>query len=516
MFSNAPAKYPELIDLLRIAKPDDLGSGVFSIPEESWPQINESKEGELKKALFEASKLSPIESLARIRILFQEHKERLIWVWAELGFAHLIKALKHLLAMADITAVPFPFSTLEDLKEYYIRKGYLADQHMRKALAEVRAEKDVEVVRSLIVNLYKPWLQSITEKFQGLVENNYSIFSEPYQGIEHEIYILFVDAFRFELAKEFAERLDGTKYKLDLKPFWSAIPSVTATGKPHFSPVAPAIDTTSKSIEFRPQLLNGKDLQTAAFREALEKADFHFIAKSDQINPEQKNWQEIGEIDKKGHAEQAEVVRSIRDLLDQVNEVIEEAFLKGIKRIMIVTDHGWLLLPGGLPKEELKKDLTETRWGRCALIKEGAPCSLLHLPWRWNPGTFIAFAPGISFFKKNEEYAHGGISLQECLLPVLVIENLTTSNNTARITDAKWVGLTCRITTTDAQDGYKVDIRTKFNDPSTSVLLSANRSVIENKITLMVDDTAENQSVVVVLIDGNDRIIDKKLTLAGA
>jgi hypothetical protein len=515
MFSNAPVKYPELVELLRSAIPEDLGVGVYSIPKESWPQINESKEAELRKALSEAGKLSPVESLAKIRKLFHEHKERLNWVWAELGHANLIKALQHIQAMADITTAPFPFSRLEDLREYYISKGYLADQNMRKALAEVRAEKDVEVVRSLIVNLYKPWLQSITEKFQGLVENNFSIFSEPYEGIEEEPFILFVDAFRFELAKEFAERTDGTKYKLDLKACWSAIPSVTPTGKPHYSPVAPSIDSASRSIEFRPQLLNGKDLQTAAFREALEKVDFHFIAKSDQINPDQKNWQEIGEIDKKGHAEQAEVVRRINELLDQVNEAIEEAFSKGIKRILVVTDHGWLLLPGGLPKEEIRKDLTETRWGRCALIKDGAPCNLLHLPWRWNPGIFIAFAPGISFFKKNEEYAHGGISLQECLVPVMVIKNLETSKNLAKITDARWVGLTCRVTTIDSRDGFKVDIRTRFNDPSTSVILSPNRSVIGNKITLMIDDTAENQSVVVVLIDENDRIIDKKLTLAG-
>ena len=37
-----------------------------------------------------------------------------------------------------------------------------------------------------------------------------------------------------------------------------------------------------------------------------------------------------------------------------------------------MTDHGWLLLPGGLPKTQLNEGLTETRWGRCALIKEGA------------------------------------------------------------------------------------------------------------------------------------------------
>jgi hypothetical protein len=51
------------------------------------------------------------------------------------------------------------------------------------------------------------------------------------------------------------------------------------------------------------------------------------------------------------------------------------------------------------PKLNSMLGLTETRWGRCALIKEGATTDLLHLPWRWNPSIFIAYAPGISFFK---------------------------------------------------------------------------------------------------------------------
>ena len=33
-------------ELLRFAKPDDLGSGMFALPTESWPQVNEQKEEE--------------------------------------------------------------------------------------------------------------------------------------------------------------------------------------------------------------------------------------------------------------------------------------------------------------------------------------------------------------------------------------------------------------------------------------------------------------------------------------
>ena len=57
----------------------------------------------------------------------------------------------------------------------------------------------------------------------------------------------------------------------------------------------------------------------------------------------------------------------------------------------------------------------------------------MHLPWRWNESIFIAYAPGISFFKKNEEYAHGGISIQECLVPTILIENPNAAKVNAKI-----------------------------------------------------------------------------------
>src|SRR3546814_2915340 len=53
-------------------------------------------------------------------------------------------------------------------------------------------------------------------------------------------------------------------------------------------------------------------------------------------------------------------------------ERIAELCEAGWKHIRIVTDHGWLLMPGGLPKSELPRHQTETRWGRCAVLKDSA------------------------------------------------------------------------------------------------------------------------------------------------
>ena len=177
-----------------------------------------------------------------------------------------------------------------------------------------------------------------------------------------------------------------------------------------------------------------------------------------------KYWQEIGDIDTKGHEEQGEMVRRIEELFDQVHEAIDVTFERGIKRIKIVTDHGWLLMPGGLPKTQLNAGLTETSLGSLCSYKGrcyyrfAAICPGVGIPFP----IFIAYAPGISFFKANEEYAHGGISLHECLVPTMIIENPNVLHIEAEVKVVKWVNLKCTIQTSDVPDGYSIMISARI------------------------------------------------------
>nr|HRD07645.1 BREX-1 system phosphatase PglZ type B [Saprospiraceae bacterium] len=494
LYATAPHKYPEIEALLRLAKPADLGSGMFALPEESWPQVNEQKEEVLEQALTKVAKQDAAKALTSLRELEKEHGARRNWVWFELGKSPLTDSLQYLVQMAAKSQEAYSTVSIDSIQNYYTTQGFNIDQHMRKALAAVKTEKDKEIVKSMIQLFYQPWIENMTYKFQKLVAQDSGIFTEQTATQETETYVLFVDAFRYELAEEFAKRLEKQKLKVSLQASWSAIPSLTPTSKPNVSPIATTVSTQSTITEFRPQLQNGKDLQTQAFRDALKAAEFKLVTHANDIQTEGKHWQEIGDIDTKGHEEQADMVKRIDELFDQVQEALDVAFERGIKRFKIVTDHGWLLLPGGLPKTPLNAGLTETRWGRCALIKEGAATNLLHLPWRWNPSIFIAYAPGISFFKANKEYAHGGISLHECIVPTVIVENPNIQKIIAEIKVVKWINLKCTINTSDVPDGYKVDIRTKYNDAKTSIVLSKNKTLQGNTVTLMVDDAAEHQA----------------------
>lgn len=515
LYANAPKKYTEIEDLLRSAKPADLGVGVFAIPQESWPQVNEIAEEKLLTDLTKAATLLPKEATSKLIALEESNKNRRTWIWNELGKSPLANSLQYLAEMAKICSTAFPSSSIEELKDYYISKGLQADQCMRKALAAVKSEKDKKAIKSIIQLIYQPWLELTTNKFQSHIAQNADIFTKQEAKIETENYVLFVDAFRYELAEEFNQRLKRLKYKVALKSNWSAIPSLTPTAKPNVSPIAVSVSKTSEIVEFRPQLSNGKDLQTAAFREQLLANGFTHVTNPGDINATGKSWQEIGDIDTKGHEEQADMVKRIEELFDQIHEALDVAFEKGVKQIKIVTDHGWLLMPGGLPKTQLNAGLAETRWGRCALIKDGATTDLLHLPWRWNPAIYIAYAPGINFFKINEEYAHGGISIHECLVPEMIIENPNTSASTGKIQEFKWTNLKCAIITEHLGEGFTIDIRTKYNDETTTIVESTNKNISENKGYLMVNDSAEFQAATIVLIDPNGRIIDKKSTTVG-
>ena len=75
---------------------------------------------------------------------------------------------------------------------------------------------------------------------------------------------------------------------------------------------------------------------------------------------------------------------------------------------MVVTDHGWLLLPGGLPAAKLPEHFTEFRKPRFALLKPGSPSDDLPIvPWRWNQAIEFVGAPSIRCFQGGPEYAHG-------------------------------------------------------------------------------------------------------------
>lgn len=510
-FSHAPARYPMVQKYLRLAKPDDLGEGLFELPRDSWPQENEEAEKELLKALNNIPNTARKNLIPKLQTLIEEHKWREESIWDELGEAPLLNALCHLEQLAVLVTKSYTSGSLEQLIQYYTDEGIQVDKAVRQARAAVSKTDDIKAVSSCIYYIYKPWLEVFTEKFQQhFISPDSSQTPQPEAPV-----VLFIDALRYDVAKDLVKRLSNLG-EVELTHHITALPSLTPTAKPYNSPLSKEISRTSSIKDFRPSL-NGKDLTTNLFRNALSEVDYKYISSPAEIEPDAKYWLEIGTLDTRGHQEQSGMVRRIPELLDEAVDLIQRIHEQGIKKITIVTDHGWLLLPGGLPKATATKDLLEIRWGRCALIKEGAKVDLPQYPWTWNPEIYIAYAPGIAFFKANEEYAHGGISAQECIVPQITLSFKQNEALSGRISDVDWNNLICHITLEDAPDGFLVDIRRVKDDENSSVVFSkkAKRVVKDNKARLMVDDTYEREAAHVILMNKEKIILDTKLVTIG-
>jgi hypothetical protein len=56
---------------------------------------------------------------------------------------------------------------------------------------------------------------------------------------------------------------------------------------------------------------------------------------------------------------------------------------------------------------------------RLATLKEGAPTSYPRFSWSWEKDVLLTTPTGARAFYAGVEYAHGGVSPQECILPIL-------------------------------------------------------------------------------------------------
>ena len=113
----------------------------------------------------------------------------------------------------------------------------------------------------------------------------------------------------------------------------------------------------------------------------------------------------------------------------------------------------------------------------------------------------------------GNEYAHGGLSLQESLVPVIrVTAGEAAATAAAKMVPISWAGLRCRVQIEVVQPGLSVDLRTKVNDPDSSV---SKVRPVDNKgaaSLLVADDELEGTPAAVVVLDASGHVITKQPT----
>jgi len=517
LYRDSFASFPQVFALLSKLQPPQQGLFPDQDLLSGYPQANEQGEAALRYALSACASMDAPRARAAVLAAEKEHGQRRAWLWARMGQSPLAVALAHLAEVAHHSAVLPIGSTPTELASSYQQTGWQVDHAALHALACVHAKVDLDAVSSALRAMYLPWLEETASRLQQAVKAAGGLPVVPAETLAAGTCMVFVDGLRYDVAVLLQQRLAAVG-DVSLSARCTSLPSVTASGKAWCSPVAAHIAGTADDLEFEPRVsADGKPLSAYNFRKLLSEHGVQPLDRHETGDPQGQAWTEAGDLDHYGHEHGVRLARDLDTQLNQVIERVEELLDAGWKRIRIVTDHGWLLMPGGLPKTELPKHQAETRWGRCAVLKETAYGTPLTFGWDWCKDVQVAYAPGVSNFVAGAEYAHGGISLQECLVPVLDLDRVSSSAPAASVTiqSVIWKGLRCTVVVEGAAPGQLVDIRTKAALASSSLAASV-KPLEGGKASLAVaDDEQMGSAAVVVVLGADGEVLQKQATTIG-
>ena len=517
-FGDAPLLYPGILAVLRTARPKDL---LHPIEPSRQPDLNEEREDRLRAALEAAAELPHADACDRVAALDGEHRERRGWVWAQIGESPYALALEPLGRLARAARRDLAGASAEALAADYAEQGWRCDRAAVEALSRLESGAEYDLVVKVIRALYEPWLDRAARRFQDLLSAGDTDPGKLASGVnaEPETCILFADGLRFDLGAMLRERLEARGVRAQLGHRLAPFPTVTATAKPLASPAHSACAGAASAEDFYPAVSgDGKPATAARLRDLMARRGMVVLDAGEPsmaVDSEAGGWMETGKIDTLGHSLGAGLARQIDAEVDAIAERVDSLLGAGWRRVRVVTDHGWLLLVGGLPRVDLPPSLVETKWARCAAVRGESMPAVPTYPWYWNPLLRIASPPGIGAFRAGTEYAHGGVSLQECVVPDLIVER-DTAAVAARIADVVWRGMRCRVAVETNAPGVKVDLRLNRRQAESSIAAAVRAVSDAGHASLVVaDDEHEGAAALVVVLDEAGRVLDDEPTTVG-
>ncbi|MDA3948559.1 MAG: PglZ domain-containing protein [Spirochaeta sp.] len=347
-----------------------------------------------------------------------------------------------------------------DLVSWYLKDGVPVDAAYRAFIFAARTRDDDEpwsddfdTLEEEMSKRYRTWVDAVQHTFINHVERDgwplsglarqtetYRNNVEPLLDAGHRVAYFLVDALRYDLAVALKDKL-GTGFQTELRSAGAAIPSKTRLGMAALAPdegqrLSVSVENGDWSVRRGDRLLN-----TAADRDGWYKeykGDQVDVTKLDQWNKKGKK-QDVSDsvrlmvvrttdIDAVGETGSDAVFRaSLEGLISDLTRGIRRAFERGFSHVVVATDHGFLYLPDRQAGDEVTAPTGDVKikQPRYAFGKIEAADHLLRLEEPELGYTLselcVALPRTLGTFGKPKYYVHGGLSLQEALIPVMTV-----------------------------------------------------------------------------------------------
>jgi hypothetical protein len=481
------------------------------------PHDNALAEKVLAQELAEIAQLPYREAAAKVITLEERHRSRRDTLWANLGESPLARALEPLARLASATETALPGDDLTAIATTYCEEGWRVDKALIETIAAAGTRDDI--VGRAAGALYRPWVGPLARRFRAAVEAAGDAARPNPLVVEPGTLVLFVDGLRMDVGYSLAERLNNAGAPASLGWRLSPIPSVTATAKPLITPVGDSIAGRGKDA-FQPlETSSGKPASLDVLRKAMLARGIQVLDRNEIRPPEKASsigYAECGNIDNDGHNMGLRLAGQLETEVVRIAEYAMALKAVGWSRVRIVTDHGWLLMPGSFEVVRLPPSTVIAKGSRAAILQEHAAAELAFLPWHWDKSVRIAVPPGAEAFRAGEVYSHGGLSPQECVIPNITIGGDTTAASpaAARITTISWRRLRLTVELSGELTDVTVEVRRKERDPASRIDVASTVEGSRARLTVS-DEVEEGDPVLVVLIDRHGSVIDARATRVG-
>jgi hypothetical protein len=258
-----------------------------------------------------------------------------------------------------------------------------------------------------------------TVKNEGWRQNLSSFWSYVARA-EKPVAVFFVDAFRFDLARMLVEKVQRDVDDAKVEWLYGALPSITEVGMAALLPDAQltlAYDNSLKvSIENQPVTV--KSERVAYLKErGIAVVDFESptILGADVLVVMMREIDRLGEI--------VDIApQTISEIVGKLSSRILKLIEAGFRSVVLSGDHGFLYLRK--EPERVRGNGECVKW-RFAINSPAGSFVAKAEDIGVNGNLLLAFPAGTSIFAvqgETPEFVHGGLSLQEAIVPVVTLK----------------------------------------------------------------------------------------------
>jgi hypothetical protein len=397
-----------------------------------------------------------------------------------------------------------------------VQDGWQVDAALIETIAAAGTREDV--VARAAGTLYRPWVDTLARRFRATYEAAGDAARPSPLAIEPGTLVLFVDGLRMDVGQCLIERLGNVGIKASLTWRLAPVPSITATAKALVTPVGDSIAGSGKVDAFLPlEVSSGKPATLDVLRKAMLARGIQVLDRGSALPPERPTsvgYAECGNIDSDGHVMGLRLAAQLQTEVVRICESVQALKAAGWSRVRVVTDHGWLLMPGGFESIKLPASAVIAKGSRAAILQQEAAAELEFLPWHWDKTVRIAMPPGAGAFRAGEVYIHGGLSPQECVIPDITVGSESTAAGALRINAISWRRLRLTVELSGELADITVEVRRSERDPTSRIDVTSTVEGTRARLTVS-DEVEEGDPVLVVLIDRHGSVIDARATRVG-